>query len=144
MMSKACQWQHLQPFPHPLNGSPCHRRRPSWSSRTTFHKPVLVVPDPLIVLRMPCDDTQDNLLHDLPQHKAWQACSCPDPPSYTWSLDLLVSGWLRPLCLVRTAGKGWKVARAGHRRFFFQIRAEIWLFYCIHSNWVIITKTVKQ
>jgi len=33
-----------------------------------FHKPMLTGPDRLLALQVPCDDTQDNLLHELPWH----------------------------------------------------------------------------
>jgi len=33
-----------------------------------FHKPMLAGPDPLVVLYMPCDGTQDDLLLNLPLH----------------------------------------------------------------------------
>lgn len=36
-----------------------------------FHKPMLTGPDQLVILRMPCDGTQDDVLHDLPQHRSW-------------------------------------------------------------------------
>ena len=34
-----------------------------------FHNPMLAGPDPLVVLHMPHDGTQDDLLHNLPQHR---------------------------------------------------------------------------
>ena len=33
-----------------------------------FHNPVLTKPDHLVVLYVPCDDTQDKLLDNLPWH----------------------------------------------------------------------------
>lgn len=33
-----------------------------------FCKPMLARPDPLVVLHVPCDDTQDDLLHELPHY----------------------------------------------------------------------------
>ena len=33
-----------------------------------FHERILAGPDPLVVLDVPCDGTQDDLLHDVPQH----------------------------------------------------------------------------
>ena len=34
-----------------------------------FHKPVLTGPDRLVALQVPLDDTQDDLLHELPWHR---------------------------------------------------------------------------
>ena len=33
-----------------------------------FHKPMLTGSDQLVVLCVPCDGTEDDRLHDLPQH----------------------------------------------------------------------------
>ena len=54
-----------------------------------FHKPMLAGPDPLAVPHMPRNGTQDDLLHDLPQHQG-QA----DRPLVSWMLlpALLVDG----------------------------------------------------
>ncbi|KAK4823264.1 hypothetical protein QYF61_000231 [Mycteria americana] len=35
-----------------------------------FPEPMLAGPDPLVILYMPCDSTQDDLLHQLPWHRA--------------------------------------------------------------------------
>lgn len=46
-----------------------------------FHKLVLAGPDPLVVLHMPHDGTQDDLLHNLPQHQGQD-----DRPVIPWIL----------------------------------------------------------
>ena len=43
-----------------------------------FHKPILAGPDPLVVLRMLCDHTQDGSLHNLSQYQS-QADRCEVP-----------------------------------------------------------------
>ncbi|KAK4826326.1 hypothetical protein QYF61_007411 [Mycteria americana] len=54
---------------------------------------MLAGPDPLVILYMPCDSTQDDLLHQLPRHRVWPPqngkCGCQSPVSLSWSLQ----GW---------------------------------------------------
>jgi len=44
-----------------------------------FHKPILAGPDPLVVLRMLCDHTQDGSHHNLSQYQ-----SQADRPMVPW------------------------------------------------------------
>lgn len=55
---------------------------------TCLHKLILAGPVPLVVLQMPCSDTQDNLLHDVSQYQGQD-----DRSVVSWVLTLLVDGY---------------------------------------------------
>lgn len=57
---------NIQPFPYVLSRSIIKDQVSQ--GRLAFPKLMLPGPDPLVVLLVPCHDTQDDLLHDLPQH----------------------------------------------------------------------------
>lgn len=70
-------------------------------------------PNPLVVLYMPCEDTQNDLFHDLPWHQGQVFISQNPPFNPYWRLvsQFLMSTQLRPPWLNRTPGKYWKMAQ---------------------------------
>jgi len=71
------------------SGHPVEEGDEVGQARPAFHKPVLAGPDPLDAMQVPCDLTQDYLLHNFPRYQG-QA----DRPLVPWILfmALLVDG----------------------------------------------------
>jgi len=75
-------------------------------------KLMLARSDPLVVLYIMFDCTQDYLLHNFPQYlcQAERPVDCSVEPSCIMMWQWQFSSCLRPSQLTRTAGKWWKVA----------------------------------